>query len=122
MEERIRTTMQSYPWLVAELGRETVGFAYGSRHRERPGYRWAVDVTVYVADGHRGQGIGTVLYRRLLPTLARQGYFIACAGIALPNPASVALHESLGFQLVGVYQHIGWKAGAWRDVGWWQCD
>jgi phosphinothricin acetyltransferase len=96
------------------------GYAYGSRHRERPGYRWAVDVGIYVAEIHRGKGVGTALYEALLPLLARQGFYIACAGITLPNPASVALHESVGFRLVGVYEQIGWKAGAWRDVGWWQ--
>ena len=120
MHERIATTSQAYPWLVAERDGEPAGYAYGSQHRTRAAYRWAVDVTVYVdAARHRG-GVGRELYAALLPLLARQRFQIACAGIALPNDASVGLHEAMGFELVGVYRDIGFKAGAWRDVGWWQ--
>ncbi len=122
MEERIKVTEELYPWLVAERDGELAGYVYASQHRQRAGYRWAVDVGIYVAATHRRQGVGTVLYEALLPLLARQGIRSACAGITLPNPASVALHESSGFELVGVYRRIGWKAGAWRDVGWWQCQ
>jgi L-amino acid N-acyltransferase YncA len=89
--ERVST---SYPFLVAELDGGTAGFAYGSAHRSRAAYRWTADVTVYIGEGHRGRGMGTALYRALLELLRRQGITAACAGITLPNPASVALHDS----------------------------
>lgn len=110
----------SHAWLVADEGGEVVGFAYACPHRSRPAYRWSVDVSVYVAAGHRGEGHGRRLYEALFAELRERGFRVVCAGITLPNEASVALHEALGFEPVGVYRGIGWKAGAWRDVGWWQ--
>ena len=120
MSERIRDISASHPWLVAERDGTVRGFAYACPHRSRPAYRWAVDVSAYVDAAHRGQGIGRKLYEALLEQLRQQGFYVACAGITLPNDASVALHEGLGFVPVGVYERIGWKEGAWRDVGWWQ--
>ena len=122
MADRIDQVSARYPWLVAQEGGTVVGYAYASQHRERPGYRWAADVAVYIAEDHQGHGVGTALYRELLALLARQGIRHVCAGIGLPNPASVALHESCGFQPVGVYRRIGRKLGAWQDVGWWQLE
>ncbi len=119
---RIRRTTATHPWLVAEADGEVVGYAYACRHRERPAYRWSADVSVYVADGRQREGVGRRLYEALLERLRHQGYRTACAGITLPNEASVALHEQLGFEPVGVFREIGWKAGAWRDVGWWQLE
>jgi len=121
-ERRIGQISATHPWLVAEIDHQVAGFAYGSAHRERASYRWATDVSVYVASAHQRNGVGTTLYRELFGLLARQGFRVACAGVTLPNEASVAIHESFGFELVGVYRHIGWKHGAWRDVGWWQAD
>ncbi|MGH2427361.1 MAG: GNAT family N-acetyltransferase, partial [Candidatus Limnocylindria bacterium] len=80
--------------------------------------RWSVDISVYVADGFTGRGVGRLLYDELLPTLRRQGFVNLYAGIALPNPGSVALHERIGMRLVGVYERVGWKFGAWHDVAW----
>jgi phosphinothricin acetyltransferase len=117
---RIERISATHPWLVAELDGDTVGFAYGSPHRERAAYRWAADVTVYVSPEAQRRGVGRALYERLLSDLARQGVHVACAGITLPNAASVGLHEALGFGAVGVYRRIGFKLGMWRDVGWWQ--
>jgi phosphinothricin acetyltransferase len=122
MAQRIERTSLTHPWLVAEADGAVVGFAYGTGHRERAAYRWAADVTVYVSEEHRRRGIGAALYGALLPLLGRQGFHVACAGITLPNEASVALHEKCGFGLVGVYRRIGWKLGAWHDVGWWQIE
>jgi L-amino acid N-acyltransferase YncA len=122
MADRIARISTTYPWLVAERGGEVLGYAYACRHRERPAYRWSTDVSVYVAEGQWRQGVGRGLYEALFEHLRRQGFRTACAGITLPNAASVALHEDLGFALVGVYRRIGWKAGAWRDVGWWQLE
>jgi phosphinothricin acetyltransferase len=121
MAHRITATMQAHPWVVAEVDHSVAGYAYASSHRIRPAYRWAADVGIYIGDGHRGQGVGRALYEVLLALLGHQGVHTACAGITLPNPASVALHEAVGFTPVGVYRQIGFKHGAWHDVGWWQC-
>ncbi|HUE25873.1 MAG TPA: GNAT family N-acetyltransferase [Solirubrobacteraceae bacterium] len=120
--ERIRRVSLTHPWLVAEVGGPVVGFAYASAHRERASYRWAADVAVYLDPEYHARGIGRALYGALLPLLERQGIRVACAGITLPNDASVALHERFGFEQVGVYRRIGWKAGEWRNVGWWQLE
>jgi L-amino acid N-acyltransferase YncA len=122
MADRIGKGSATHPWLVAERRGELLGYAYACRHRERPAYRWSTDVSVYVGERQWRQGIGRRLYEDLFERLRRQGFRTACAGITLPNVASVALHERLGFVPVGVYRRIGWKAGAWRDVGWWQLD
>lgn len=120
MRRRIEKLSARYPWLVAEDDGRVVGYAYASPHRARAAYRWAADVGIYVDSGHRGRGVGGALYRTLFEALSDQGLRMACAGITLPNPASVALHEKQGFQPVGVYRRIGWKAGAWHDVAWYQ--
>ena len=120
MRQRINKTLKSHPWLVCERQGQILGYAYASRHRERAGYRWSVDVSVYVREGHRGKGLGRALYSSLLAILRLQGFSNVLAGISLPNPASVSLHESMGLRLVGVYQGLGFKCGEWHDVGWWQ--
>ncbi len=120
--ERIRSTTTTHPWLVLQDRGEVVGYAYASPHRARAACRWATDVSVYVAASHRGAGAGRRLYAELLDRLRRQGFRVACAGATLPNDASVRLHEAMGFKPVGVYERIGWKAGAWRDVIWWQLE
>lgn len=121
MRLRIEKTLALLPWLVAEDDAGAVcGYAYASRHRERAAYQWSVDVTIYVRDDMRGKGVGRALYGRLLPLLSELGYCQAFAGIALPNAGSVGLHEALGFTALGVYRDVGFKQGAWRDVGWWQ--
>jgi len=120
--QRMATTTRTHPWLVAVEDGEVVGYAYATRHRERASYRWATDVTVYVAEGRHRRGVGRALYAALFARLVGQGFRMACAGVTLPNQASVGLHEALGFQAVGVYRRIGFKFGAWRDVGWWQLE
>jgi phosphinothricin acetyltransferase len=119
---RIELISRTHPWLVADDDGEVTGFAYGCPHRERAAYRWAADVSVYVAPEHQRRGIGRALYGGLLPLLVGQGFHVACAGITLPNEASVALHESFGFRPVGVYRRIGFKRGEWWDVGWWELE
>ena len=120
MEHRISETMASHPWLVCEIGEQVAGYAYATRHRVRAAYQWSVDTSVYVGENHWRLGIGRALYASLFPILAVQGFCNAFAGIALPNPGSVGLHESVGFTPIGVYERVGYKLGAWRDVGWWQ--
>jgi phosphinothricin acetyltransferase len=120
MAVRIESSSRAHPWLVAERDGAVAGYAYGSQHRTRAAYRGAVDVTVYVDAALRRSGVGRELYTALLELLARQRFHVACAGITLPNDASVGLHEAVGFEAVGVYRDVGFKHGAWRSVGWWQ--
>jgi L-amino acid N-acyltransferase YncA len=120
MADRIAATSQTHPWLVIEEGGRVVAYAYASQHRARAAYRWAADVAIYVGDDHRRRGAGRRLYLALFSLMRRQGLWVACAGIAMPNEASVGLHRAVGFEAVGTYRDIGWKAGAWRDVSWWQ--
>jgi phosphinothricin acetyltransferase len=119
MGRRIRETLPTYPWLVFEEEGRVLGYAYASAHASRAAYRWSVDLAVYIGRGARRRGVGRALYASLIRVLARQGYYNAYGGITLPNPGSVALHEAMGFEPVGVYRAVGWKFGAWRDVGWW---
>ena len=117
---RVSDTLRTYPWLVCAVDGHVAGYAYATRHRVRGGYRWSVDTSVYVHEAYRRRGIGRGLYASLVAILAAQGYVNACAGIALPNAESVALHESAGFEQIGVYRRVGYKLGRWCDVGWWQ--
>lgn len=120
MARRIAEYGSSHAWLVAEAEGRVIGYAYGSPHRSRAAYASSCDVAVYVDPAHARQGIGRVLYAELFPLLARKGSHAAFAGIALPNEASVGLHEAMGFTPVGIYREVGWKLDGWRDVGWWQ--
>jgi L-amino acid N-acyltransferase YncA len=118
--DRIEKYASTHQFLVAEAGGEVVGYAYACRWAERPAYRWSVETSVYVDADHHGEGVGRALYTELFDRLRAQGFRVAVAGITLPNPASVALHEGFGFEPSGALREIGWKAGAWRDVGYWQ--
>ena len=108
------------PWFVAEDGGEVIGYATGSRFRPKAAYRPTVETTIYLAPGRDGRGTGRALYGTLLDACVAAGFHRAVAGVTLPNPASVALHERLGFTPVGVFSEVGHKHGAWHDVGWWQ--
>lgn len=120
MRRRIEATLEQFPWLVFERGGRVAGYAYAAAHRSRTAYQWCVDVSAYVREDERRTGVGRALYTSLLSVLALQGFYNAYAGISLPNPASVGMHESVGFRPVGVYREVGYKLGAWHDVGWWQ--
>lgn len=119
MQQRIVETLATYPWLVCEEDGRVIGYAYAGQHRTRAAYQWSVDSAVYIRDGCRGRGVGHGLYTSLFRILCEQGFYNAYAGITLPNAASVALHEAVGFRPVGVYRKVGFKHGAWHDVGWW---
>ena len=118
---RIENTLNTLPWLVGEDAQGAVcGYVYASRFRERAAYQWAVEVTAYIRTDCRGMGVARRLYTRLFEVLTALGYYQAIAGITLPNAPSVALHESMGFEPVTAYRQVGYKLGAWRDVGYWQ--
>ncbi len=120
IERRIVAVTRDFPWLVWEEEGAVAGYAYASRHKERFAYQWSVDVSAYVHADHRGRGIGKRLYTHLLELLRERGFYNAYAGITLPNDASVALHESVGFAPFALYREVGFKRGAWHDVGWWR--
>ena len=108
------------PWLVAEHDGAVVGYAYATKWRVRPAYRFSVESTVYLAHEFAGQGMGAALYSALLQKLTEISCHLVIGGIAQPNPGSVALHEKLGFQKVGEFAEVGFKFGGWIDVGYWQ--
>ena len=118
--QRIRKISEQFPWIVGEFDHRVLGYAYGSRHSERAAYQWSVDATIYVSPLAQRTGLGRGLYTSLFQILALQGYYKAYAGITLPNPASVGLHEAMSFKPVGIYRGVGYKLGGWHDVGWWQ--
>lgn len=122
MQHRIESALATYPYLVAVREGRVVGYAYASQHRARAAYRWAVDVTVYIAETERRSGVGRSLYSALIPILQRQGFRSAYAGISLPNPGSVGLHEKIGFVHIGTFPDVGYKHGAWHDVGYWRFE
>lgn len=111
---------QRLPWLVAVDNEEIVGFAYASPWHRRSAYRFAVEVTVYLAPDAVGQGWGTKLYDALFAELRTNAIHLAIGGISLPNPASVALAEKMGMEKVAHYKEIGFKFDRWIDVGYWQ--
>jgi phosphinothricin acetyltransferase len=121
MRSRIETKLGHLPWLVSLDGAgKVIGYAHASKLRDRAAYQWSAEVTVYVDESARRTGLGRSLYLALLQSLTELGYFQAFAGIALPNAGSVALHEAVGFQQIGIYRKVGFKFGEWVDVGWWQ--
>lgn len=121
MAQRIRNIADaSLPWLIAERGGEVVGYAYSRPWRERRAYRFSAEITVYVAPSNTGCGVGSRLYERLLPLTQRQGIHAVVGVIALPNDASVALHEKFGLSKVAHLKEVGFKFGRWIDVGYWE--
>ena len=120
MTHRIASYAESHGWLVAEAEGNVAGYAYGSPHRTREAYAPSCDVGIYIDPSFARRGVGRLLYGELLRVLKERGYHAAFAGIALPNDASIGLHEAMGFTPIGIYREVGWKMGGWRDVGWWQ--
>ncbi|NQN91599.1 N-acetyltransferase [Streptococcus suis] len=117
---RIEKTLKKFPYLVAVDEGQIVGYAYASTYYARAAYDWTVELSVYVQKEARGKGIGTLLYTALEEELTARGFknFLAC--IALPNPASIALHEKRGYQQVAHFKKVGYKFGTWHDIVWLQ--
>lgn len=116
--EMARRMAAAHVWLVLEDDGEVVGYAYAGTFHPRAAYRWACETSVYLRRGFERRGGGHALYAVLLPLLKERGFTSAIAGMTLPNPGSVGLHTSLGFEPVGTYRNIGFKHGAWHDVAW----
>lgn len=110
----------SLPWLVAEIENVIVGYAYATKWKARHAYRYSVETTIYLEHGRQRHGIGSTLYSGLLSRLRERGIHVAIGGAALPNDASVALHEKLGFEHVATFRQVGFKHGRWVDVAYWQ--
>ena len=119
MARRIATVTEKWPWFVWEEQGAIAGYAYAGMWKERSAYRFSVESTVYVAEKRVRRGIGAALYRALLPELKVRGAHYVIGGIALPNDASVALHETLGFEKIGHFKEVGFKHGRWVDVAYW---
>lgn len=120
MARRIQSITACYPWIVYDVDSQIQGYAYASRWKERAAYRYCAETTVYLRKGQEGRGIGTLLYAELLRRLPAHEVKIAIACIALPNEASVALHEKLGFEKVGHFREVGYKFDQWIDIGYWR--
>jgi L-amino acid N-acyltransferase YncA len=119
-EEMAARIARSHEWLIFERDRHIIGYAYAAPFHPRAAYRWSVEVSIYLAQDARGSGLGRKLLSELLDSLSRRGFVNAFAGIALPNLVSVRLFESFGFEKVAQQKNVGFKLGAWHDVGWWQ--
>ena len=120
MTRRIAEVGAKLPWLVFEQDGAVLGYAYATPWRARSAYRFSVESTVYVASGRGGKGIGSALYSSLIGALRERGLQVVIGGIAQPNPASVALHERLGFEKVAHFRRVGRKFDQWIDVGYWE--
>lgn len=120
MQQRIEAKQVSHDWLVAAVNGAIVGYAYYGAFHGRAAYRHTVEVSIYLHPAHQGKGHGKVLYRQLLASATEKGFREAIAIVTIPNPASAALHQKLGFQEVGILKNVGYKFGNYLDVGFWQ--
>lgn len=110
----------SHLWLVGEESGAVAGYAYASQFHPRSAYRWSTEISVYLAEDARGRGLGKQLVGELLERLKEMGFVNAFAGTTMPNEGSVGLFESFGFEKIAHWDQVGYKMGAWHDVGWWQ--
>jgi phosphinothricin acetyltransferase len=122
MAARIARTIERTPWVVVEVDGVVRAYAYGNRHRDRAAYDWTVETTVYVDRAFGRQGLGRTAMAGVVAILRLQGAHLLVAGITLPNPGSVRLHASLGFQPIGEFEAIGWKSGGWHGVAWYALE
>ncbi len=119
-KKRIENTLANKPWLTAEINGKIAGYAYAGNHRERKGYQYCIEPSVYLHPDFYGRNIATALYDALFKILKLQGYVNAYAVITLPNERSVAFHEKFGFRYLTTFKNIGYKLNQWHDVGWWE--
>ena len=121
-QKRIISNLQERPWLVCEIKNDIAGYAYAGKHRDRKGYQWCTEPSVYISEKHFGLGVAHALYTALFEILKIQGYVNAYAVITLPNDRSIAFHKKFGFEYLTTYKKIGYKLGQWHDVGWMQYE
>lgn len=119
-KERIETVTQQFPWLVAELEGEIVGYAYAAKHRDRIAYSWCCEASVYLSDKSQGKGLAKMLYDKLFEILKVQGYINVYAILTSPNPKSEKFHENFGFDDVGRFHKAGFKFDKWHNTRWMQ--
>ncbi|MGH8183061.1 MAG: arsinothricin resistance N-acetyltransferase ArsN1 family B [Rhodanobacteraceae bacterium] len=120
MQSRIESVLKRFPWLVLERDGKVAGYAYAASWKARSGYRFAAESSIYLAPAHIGRGFGSALYTSLLENLRARGIHCVIGGAALPNPASAALHEKLGFTKNAHFRENAFKFGRWIDVAYWQ--
>ena len=121
-QKRIISNLEERPWLVCEIDGQVAGYAYAGKHRDRKGYQWCTEPSVYISEKYFGIGIADALYTALFDILKLQGYVNAYAVITLPNDRSIAFHKKFGFEYLTIYKKIGYKLGQWHDVGWMQYE
>jgi len=121
-QQRVISNLKERPWLVCEINNEIAGYAYAGKHRDRKGYQWCTEPSVYILEKYHGLGIANALYIALFDILKIQGYVNAYAVITLPNDRSIAFHKKFGFEYLTTYKKIGYKLGQWHDVGWMQYE
>jgi phosphinothricin acetyltransferase len=120
MRRRIRETLKTYPWLVAERDGEILGYGYAGPLRRREAYRWSAETSMYIREDARATGVGTAIGMKLTEILLRMGVVNLFGGTTLPNAASEAIYRASGFEQSGVWRNAGYKLGRWHDVGWYQ--
>jgi len=120
MVKRIQKVTQQLSWFVYEKEGDIVGYSYATEWKTRSAYRYSTETTVYLKNGYEGNGVGTALYRHLIEDLIKKDIHSFVGGISLPNDASVALHEKMGFQKIAHFREVGQKFNKWIDVGYWQ--
>ena len=121
-QQRVIANLDERPWLVCEINNEIAGYAYAGKHRDRKGYQWCTEPSVYISEKYFGFGIANALYKASFDILKIQGYVNAYAVITLPNDRSIAFHKKFGFEYLTTYKKIGYKLGQWHDVGWMQYE
>ena len=121
-QKRVLSNLEERPWLVCEVDGQVAGYAYAGKHRDRKGYQWCIEPSVYLSEKYFGVGIADALYTPLFDILKLQGYVNAYAVITLPNDRSIAFHKKFGFEYLTTYKKIGYKLGQWHDVGWLQYE
>ena len=117
---RMECYTPAFPWIVAQIGKTVIGYAYGSPQNTREAYQWNADLAIYLYEEARGKGIGRLLYGCLLDLLTMQGYCRAVGIVTHPNPGSEALHQAMGFSSAAFWEKAGYKLGEWHDVQWFQ--
>lgn len=117
---RIQIVTENYPWLVYEEEGMLLGYTYATHWKQRPAYRHTVETAIYLDSGHLGKGIGSKLKGAMIEALRERGFHCVISGVALPNPASIAMCEKFGFEKIAHFKEVGYKFNKWIDVAYWQ--